>query len=110
METGHSSTPPDSQKHSGGGNGALVLEREVRKTYYRMPTELEVKNLVHFIKFLNSAMRTFTLRYGNLQIQTVTRCNRQGHTAQTAKLSIIKGENEKTERRLNGEELKLLFK
>lgn len=45
-----------------GGYGALVLEREVRKTYYSMPTVLEVKNLLSDIKSLNPFIVTFILR------------------------------------------------
>lgn len=59
---GHSSIPHTAKNTAEGGDGALVLERKVRKTHYSMSTGVEVKNLVSGIKFLNHIIITFILR------------------------------------------------
>ena len=59
---GHSSIPHTAKNTAEGGDGALVLERKVRKTHYSMSTGVEDKNLVSGIKFLNHIIVTFILR------------------------------------------------
>lgn len=92
-----------------GGHGALALERKVRKTYYSRPTAVEVKYLTHFKIIPKSCHHNI---YIMIRKCTTIKCQRVQSTRKQrlkAKVWVIQGENEKTERRLHGEGIKITF-